>query len=115
KRGWPRIPLRQALIEHAGLDIEENRDIETLKLRMLELHVEPEPGASWGKLIDQVQSAYVEPKLIQPTFLTDYPVELSPLAKQDPTNPNYVERFEAFATAFEFANAYSELNDPLEQ
>jgi lysyl-tRNA synthetase class 2 len=115
KRGWPRVPLREALLEYAHFDIEQHRDIETLKLRMLEMKLEPEPGAGWGKLIDQVQSAFVEPKLIQPTFLTDYPVELSPLAKQDPKDGRYVERFEAFATAFEFANAYSELNDPLEQ
>jgi lysyl-tRNA synthetase class 2 len=82
---------------------------------MRELGVEPERGAGWGKLIDQVASAFVEPKLVQPTFLIDYPVELSPLAKQMPDNPRYVERFEAFASGFEFANAYSELNDPVEQ
>ncbi len=57
----------------------------------------------------------VEPKLIQPTFLIDYPIELSPLAKQKPDDPRYVERFEAFAIGFEMGNAYSELNDPLEQ
>jgi lysyl-tRNA synthetase, class II len=112
---WKRLPLRDALIEHADLDIDNYRDVETLKTRMLEMGLEPEPGAGWGKLIDQVQSEFVEPKLVQPTFLLDYPIELSPLAKQKPDDPRYVERFEAFVVGFEFGNAYSELNDPLEQ
>jgi lysyl-tRNA synthetase class 2 len=112
---WRRLPLRQALIEYAGLDPEAYRDIESLKTRLHELGVEPEAGAGWGKLIDQVQSEFVEPKLVQPTFLLDYPVELSPLAKQKPADERYVERFEAFCIGFEVANAYSELNDPLEQ
>jgi len=112
---WRRLPLRDALIEYAHLDPEEFRDLESLKTRMIEMGLEPEAGAGWGKLIDQVQSEYVEPKLIQPTFLLDYPIELSPLAKQKPGNESYVERFEAFITGFEVANAYSELNDPLEQ
>ena len=112
---WRRLHLREALVEYAGLDPEQYRDIESLKTRMTEFGVEPEPGAGWGKLIDQVQSALVEPLLVQPTFLLDYPVELSPLAKQKPGDEHYVERFEAFVTGFEIANAYSELNDPLEQ
>ncbi len=112
---WRRLPLRDALIEYAHFDPEQYRDIESLKTRMTELGVEPEAGAGWGKLIDQVQSHFVEPLLVQPTFLTDYPVELSPLAKQKPGDEHYVERFEAFLTGFEVANAYSELNDPLEQ
>ncbi len=82
---------------------------------MKEMGLEPETGAGWGKLLDQVVSAFVEPKLIQPTFLTDYPVELSPLAKRKPDDPRYVERFEIFADGFELGNAYTELNDPLEQ
>jgi lysyl-tRNA synthetase, class II len=112
---WKRLPLREALIEYADLDIDEYRGIDSLKARMVEMGMEPEAGAGWGKLIDQVQSEFVEPKLIQPTFLLDYPVELSPLAKQKPGDPRYVERFEAFAVGFEVANAYSELNDPVEQ
>jgi lysyl-tRNA synthetase, class II len=112
---WRRLPLRDALIEYADLDPEQFRDIESLKSRMIELGVEPEAGAGWGKLIDQVQSEFVEPKLIQPTFLLDYPIELSPLAKQKPGDEHYVERFEAFVVGFEVANAYSELNDPIEQ
>ncbi len=112
---WRRITLRQALIDYAGLDPEQYRDLESLKIRMTEMGLTPDAGAGWGKLIDQVASAYVEPKLVQPTFLYDYPVQLSPLAKRKPDNAAYVERFEPFAGGFEFGNAYSELNDPLEQ
>jgi lysyl-tRNA synthetase class 2 len=112
---WRRLTLRQALIDYAGLDPEEYRDVEGLKLRMVEMGLTPEPGAGWGKLIDQVASEYVEPKLIQPTFLLDYPKEISPLAKSKPDDPRYVERFEPFAGGFEFGNAYTELNDPIEQ
>lgn len=112
---WRRLPLRDALIEYAKLDPEDYPDIESLQARMQEIGVEPEAGAGRGKLLDQVVSQLVEPHLRQPTFLMDYPIELSPLAKQKPDNPRYVERFEAFVLGFEMANAYSELNDPLEQ
>ncbi len=112
---WRRLRLRDALIEYAGLDPEAYADVDSLSARLREMGLEPEAGAGWGKLIDQVHSAFVEPKLVQPTFLVDYPVELSPLAKRKPDNERYVERFEAFAAGFEFGNAYTELNDPLEQ
>lgn len=112
---WQRLSMREALIVHAGIDPEQYPDDEALSLRIREMGLEPEPGAGWGKLLDQIVSAFVEPKLIQPTFLVDYPVELSPLAKRRRDNPRYVERFEPFAGGFEFGNAYSELNDPLEQ
>jgi lysyl-tRNA synthetase, class II len=112
---WRRLSMRQALIDYAGLDPEQYRDIEALKIRMAEMNLTPEAGAGWGKLLDQVVSAYVEPRLIQPTFLLDYPIELSPLAKRKPGDERYVERFEPFAGGFEFGNAYSELNDPIEQ
>jgi lysyl-tRNA synthetase class 2 len=112
---WRRLTMRQALIDYAGLDPEKYRDVEALRGRMRDMGLEPEKGAGWGKLLDQVVSAYVEPELVQPTFLLDYPVELSPLAKRKPDDPEYVERFEPFAGGFEFGNAYTELNDPLEQ
>jgi lysyl-tRNA synthetase class 2 len=79
------------------------------------LGVELPASAGRGKLIDELLSTFVEPKLIQPTFLLDYPVELSPLAKRKPDNPNLVERFEGFLAGREFVNAFSELNDPLDQ
>jgi lysyl-tRNA synthetase class 2 len=112
---WRRLTLRQSLVDHVGLDPEQHRDLEGLKIHMKEIGLEPEPGAGWGKLIDQVFTHFVEPRLVQPTFITDHPVELSPLAKRSPANPRYVERFEPFAGGFEFGNAYTELNDPLEQ
>ena len=77
--------------------------------------VEVPAGAGWAKLIDELLSTCVEPELIQPTFLLDYPVELSPLAKRKPDDPHLVERFEAFVAGLEIANAFSELNDPLDQ
>jgi lysyl-tRNA synthetase, class II len=77
--------------------------------------VHPEPGASWGTVLDELMSEFVEPKLIQPTFIFDYPTELSPLAKRKVDDPSVVERFELFALGYEIANAYSELNDPVDQ
>jgi lysyl-tRNA synthetase class 2 len=74
-----------------------------------------EPKATRGKLIDTLLSNYVEPKLIQPTFIIDYPLEVSPLAKKKAGNPNLVERFEAFIGGMEMCNAFTELNDPLDQ
>jgi lysyl-tRNA synthetase class 2 len=112
---WQRFTLRQSLIDRAGFDPEQYRDVESLKTRMLEMGLQPEPGAGWGKLLDQIFSVYVEPHLIQPAFILDHPVELSPLAKRKPDDPRYVERFEPFAGGFEFGNAYTELNDPIEQ
>jgi lysyl-tRNA synthetase class 2 len=112
---WPRIRLRDALIEHAHVDPEAYPDAESLRAKMESMGLDPEPGAGYGKLLDQLQSDFVEPKLVQPAFLIDYPVELSPLAKRKPDDERYVERFEAFAGGFEIANAYSELNDPIEQ
>jgi lysyl-tRNA synthetase class 2 len=79
------------------------------------LGVEVEGGASWGRLIDKLFSTYVEPALIQPTFVIDYPVEISPLAKSKPDDSRVVERFECFIGGIEFANAFTELNDPIEQ
>ncbi len=112
---WRRFTLREALIEYAGLDPEQYREIETLKIRMMEMGLQPEAGASWGKLIDQILKAQVEPKQFEPTFIVDYPVEHSPLAKRKGDDPRYVERFEPFAGGLKFGNAYTELNDPQEQ
>jgi lysyl-tRNA synthetase class 2 len=113
---WPRLTMREALIEHAGFDFADYRDdSERLRARLQEIGVHTELGWSWGKLIDEAVSHCVEPKLIQPTFLMDYPWELSPLAKRKPEDPSLVERFEPFCAGMEFGNAYSELNDPVEQ
>ena len=107
--------MRDALIEHAGIDFEEFRTRETL---LAELQRRESRGRSRlvvGKLLDEAVSHYVEPKLIQPTFLLDYPKEISPLAKSKPGEPGIVERFEVFIAGFEMGNAYSELNDPIDQ
>jgi lysyl-tRNA synthetase class 2 len=77
--------------------------------------IEVDPQKDRGRLIDELLSTFVEPNLIQPTFLVDYPVEMSPLAKAKPDNERLVERFEAFAGGMEIANAFTELNDPVEQ
>jgi len=82
---------------------------------MMKLDMEADPRKDRGKLIDELLSTFVEPNLIQPTFLVDYPIEMSPLAKTKPDNDRLVERFEAFAGGMEIANAFTELNDPTEQ
>jgi len=113
---WRRVTMREALLEEAGLDFTEFSTRDTLYEELKRRNVpDLEPGYSWGKLIDEAVSFYVEPKLMQPTFLTDYPKEISPLAKSKPGEPGIVERFEFFIAGFEMGNAYSELNDPLDQ
>jgi len=112
---WRRISVREAIRLHAGIDIDEFPDRVSLLARMQAANIKVDPHLSWGKLVDELLSTYVEPNLIQPTFLLDYPIDLSPLAKRKPDNPRYVERFEGFAAGLEIANAFSELNDPLDQ
>ena len=115
KPPWPRIDLRGALLEHSGVDIAELRDAPALARRMRDLGVPVTQEVSWGRLVDKLLSDRVEPTLVQPAFLIDYPVEMSPLAKTKPDDPACVERFEAFMGGMEIANAFTELNDPLEQ
>jgi lysyl-tRNA synthetase class 2 len=115
KAPWKRIELRQAIIEYGGIDFEDYPDTESLCNKMIGMHVEVDKRMGRGSLIDKLLSTFVEPKLIQPTFLMDYPLEMSPLAKKKPGNPRFVERFEAFAGGLEIANAFTELNDPQDQ
>jgi len=112
---WPRRSLRQAIKEESGIDYDDHPDAPSLCQAIQAIGGDVEPAATRGKLIDALLSNYVEPKLIQPTFLVDYPLELSPLAKQKPASSETVERFEGFAGGMEICNAYSELNDPLDQ
>lgn len=112
---WRRITLHDALREYGALDIDEYPTVDTLRPELERRGLTPPPTAGWGKLVDEAMSHYVEPKLIQPTFLLDYPVELSPLAKRKPSDPRLVERFEVFIGGFEAGNAYTELNDPIDQ
>ena len=109
---WPRLSLREELQRRSGIDIEDYPDAESLTRVALDLGLQPGPREARGRLIDKMFSVYVEPHLIQPSFLLDYPVDMSPLAKDHPDKPGYVERFEAFAAGMEIANSYTELNDP---
>ncbi|MEE9202431.1 MAG: lysine--tRNA ligase [Dehalococcoidia bacterium] len=119
---WHRLTLREAIREHTGIDFEEHPDYSSLltAVRAAPSCTGRMGGGDWevhtyGKLVDKLLSTFVEPKLIQPTFLLDYPVELSPLAKRREDNPRLVERFEGFMGGMEVANAFTELNDPLDQ
>ena len=109
---WPRVSLREELRQRSGIDIEDYPDAESLTRIAWDLGLEPGPREARGRLIDKMLSVYVEPHLIQPSFLVDYPEDMSPLAKGHPDKPGYVERFEAFAAGMEIANSYTELNDP---
>ncbi|HMS58388.1 MAG TPA: lysine--tRNA ligase [Tepidiformaceae bacterium] len=112
---WRRITFNDALMEYAELDLTAFPNAESLRAELRRRGVDAPVTAGYGKLCDEAMSHYVEPNLIQPTFLLDYPVELSPLAKRKPGNPRMVERFECFVAGFECGNAYTELNDPMEQ
>jgi lysyl-tRNA synthetase class 2 len=112
---WPRLSLRQAVADASGIDYMQFPTVEQLAARMRDLNMPVDPAKNWAKLVDELVSTYVEPKLIQPTFLIDYPLALSPLAKKKPDDPLNVERFEAFCGGMEIANAFTELNDPIDQ
>ena len=113
---WPRIPLLDAIAEHSGVDLSDTDDIDEAKRRTKDLKgLELPPGAGYGKLVDEMLKTYVIPKLIQPTFLIDYPLELSPLAKQHRSKPGLAERFQPYLGGLECGNAFTELNDPLDQ
>jgi lysyl-tRNA synthetase class 2 len=109
---WRRITLREAILERAAVDIAEHPTREALAQAMGTV---PDPAEGWGKLVDGLLSREVEPGLIQPTFILDYPVELSPFAKRHRSEEGLVERWEAFAGGVEIANSFTELNDPDEQ
>jgi lysyl-tRNA synthetase class 2 len=106
---------REALIEHAGIDFTEHLELDSLRGVARDRGVPFDERASWATLLDALMSALVEPHLVQPTFILDYPTALSPLAKRKPGDLDVVERFELFIVGHEIANAYSELNDPVEQ
>ncbi len=112
---WRRVTLRDAILEETGVDVLALRDRDELVAAAAERDIKLDPTATWGKLVDDLLSKHVEPGLQKPTFILDHPKELSPLAKDHRSEPGLVERFECFAAGMEFANAYSELNDPDEQ
>jgi len=111
---WERLTMFDVIKRYTGYKV-EGADIETLKKYADELELEIENFWGPGKIIEGIYGEFVEPKIIKPTFIKDYPREISPLSKRSPENPEIVERFEAVINGFELANAYSELNDPQDQ
>lgn len=114
KRPWPRIPFFEAIEKETGKDL-YGLDEGELREVAEELNIELEDGAGKGKIVDEIFGELVEPNLIQPTFITDYPIEMSPLAKKHRSKEGLVERFECICNGKEIANAFSELNDPVDQ
>ena len=112
---WRRVSLREEVLARTGIDFQDYPDAAALEERMKGLGITADGRNSRGRLIDKLVSACVEPQLIQPTFLMDYPIDMSPLAKQRTDDPTMVERFEGFAAGMEIANSFTELNDPDEQ
>jgi len=112
---WRRLDLRESLINAVGIDIDLCPTSETLEAAIRSKGINVKPGTARGKLIDGLLGDFIEPTLIQPTFLYDYPRDISPLAKNRPGDPGTVERFEGFVGGMELCNAFTELNDPLEQ
>ena len=109
---WHRVTLRQAILDNSGIDIASETTRESLATAM---GVELDETVGWGKLVDTLFSKRVEPQLVEPTFILDYPEELSPFAKAHRSEPGVVERWEAFIGGVEIANSFTELNDPDEQ
>jgi lysyl-tRNA synthetase class 2 len=113
--GWRRLPLAQAIVEYAGIDINACPTAQDLRAAMEARGITANPLATRGKLIDSLLGDFVEKNLVQPTFIIDYPRDISPLAKARPGDPSTVERFEGYIAGMELCNAFTELNDPLDQ
>jgi lysyl-tRNA synthetase class 2 len=111
---WPRLSIQKAM-ENEGVSPDVFKSIDAAKDYAAKNKIDIAKKASLGKILDEIFKEKVEPKLIQPVFITDYPVELSPLAKRKKESPELVERFELFMAGREVANAFSELNDPADQ
>lgn len=112
---WPRLTMLEAVKQYTGVDFSRSRESASARLAAENLGVEVNPGWTWGKIVNEVFEAMVEPHLVQPVFIKDYPLEISPLAKKKAEDPSLTYRFEAFIAARETANAFSELNDPVDQ
>jgi lysyl-tRNA synthetase, class II len=112
---WKRVTMHDAVLQATQIDIFRVADLPSLRSKIGELGLKVDPQPTWGKTVDEVMKTYVEPKLIQPTFMMDYPEEISPLAKKKPDQEGIVERFEPFIGGFEVGNAFTELNDPIDQ
>ncbi len=114
-KDFDRLTMVDAVKKYAGVDFDEIPDTETAKKIADEKHVEYQKHHTKGDILNLFFEEFVEENLIQPTFIMDYPVEISPLTKRKPENPDYTERFELFIVGREYGNAYSELNDPIDQ
>ncbi len=117
KPPWRRLEMRQGILETSGIDFAEHKTAEDLFKAIKAKHPNqtPDPKVTRGKMIDFLLGEFLEPTLIQPTFLYNYPRDISPLAKSKPGDPLMVERFEGYVAGFEICNAFTELNDPLDQ
>jgi len=113
--GWTRLPLAEAIAEFAGIDINAYPTADALRAALHAKDLPANPQAPRGKLVEGLLGDFVEKRLIQPTFIVDYPRDISPLAKAKPGDPGTVERFEGYIAGFELCNAFTELNDPLDQ
>ena len=114
-RPFERLTMVDAVKKYADVDFDEVADTEAAKKLADEHHIEYEDRHTKGDILNLFFEEYCEEKLVQPTFIMDHPIEISPLTKKKPDKPEYVERFELFITGREMANAYSELNDPIDQ
>lgn len=117
QRPWPRLPILEGIYENTGIRPEELTSLESAKAacRRIGVTFDLEKETNLGGLIEKLHEQYTQPKLIQPTFITDFPIETSPLAKRKPDNPALTRRFEIYIATQELGNAFSELNDPLDQ
>ncbi len=112
---WQRLPMAEAIAERTGIDIAQLSELGPLHEAIAAAGLKVERKTTWAKQVDELFSEFVQPLLVQPTFIVDYPVALSPLAKRKPDDPAFTERFEAFAVGMELGNAFTELNDPFDQ
>ncbi len=112
---WPRLKLYDAIKEYSGIDFSQVQDEDEARRLAMARGVDVEEVVGYGKIVDEVLKSTVIPRLIQPTFLYEYPYELSPLSKRNPQRPEMVQRFQPFIAGLEMGNSFSELNDPLDQ
>lgn len=112
---WRRLPLLEGIREYANVQPEEFQSVETAKKAGERLGLPMEHESTIGGIVDKIHEKFVQPNLIQPTFITEFPIDISPLAKKDPANPVMTRRFEPYIIGQEVGNAFSEINDPLDQ
>jgi lysyl-tRNA synthetase class 2 len=112
---WPRLPLLDAVEQHSGVTPEEFNSLESARAAGERLGLPMEQEHTIGGIVDKIFERFVQPNLIQPVFITEFPIDISPLAKKDPSNPSMTRRFEPYIAAQEVGNAFSEINDPIDQ